>query len=360
MRLSTSVPQLLNTSNFNPTSTLVMIKTQLFRPQLGLSLWKVLAAVIAVLLAVILLGPVNAFGPDTPTPRQAPPTTLNELDPWLAKSESVFKDLRPGTAKGIVWAEGEKRKTAWSVVYIHGFSATRLETAPVADQVAKALGANLFYTRLSGHGLNGEAMGQATAQDWMADTLEAIQIGQTLGDKVLVISCSTGSTLSSWLGTTAQADQVNAFVFISPNFGLKNKMSELINGPWGKQIAYAVSGETISYEQTDPREAVAWTGSYPTKALFPMMALVKKVRDSDLSAFKKPLLVLYSAADQTVDPENIKQAFASMGSTQKTIDAVVYSHSKGQHVLAGEIRDPESVEPMATSIVKWTTSLSHP
>jgi len=333
---------------------------RLFRPQSGLSLWKALSGVIVVLLAVVLLGPVNDFGPDTPTPRQAAPTSINELDAWLAQSEAGFKDLRAGTAKGIVWAEGEKRKTAWSVVYIHGFSATRLETAPVADEVAKALGANLFYTRLTGHGLNGEAMGQASAQDWMADTLEAIQIGQSLGDKVLVISCSTGSTLSTWLGTTPQATKVNAFVFISPNFGLKNKMSELINMPWGKQIATAVSGETISYEQTDPREKTAWTGSYPTKALFPMMALVKKVRDSDLSAFKTPVLVLYSAADQTVDPDNIKQAFADFGSTQKTIDAVIYSQSKGQHVLAGEIRDPESVKPMASSIVNWTQSLNNP
>ena len=203
-------------------------------------------------------------------------------------------------------------------------------------------------------------MGEASAQDWMADTLEAVRIGKTLGRKVLVISCSTGSTLSTWLGTTPQAADVSAFVFISPNFGLKNKMSELINGHWGQQIATAISGDTIRYEQTDPREVVAWTGSYPTKALFPMMALVKKVRDSDLSAFQKPVLVLYSAADQTVDPEEIKATFARLGSQQKSIDAVTYSQSKGQHVLAGDIRDPQSVAPMAESIVNWTNSLAIP
>jgi len=328
--------------------------------QEGHWLWKSAVGLIALLVVVFLLGPVNDFGPDTPTQRAPAPTALNELDGWLANSEASIPDLRPGTAKGIVWAGNEKKRTPWSVVYIHGFSASRMETAPVADEVAKALGANLFYTRLSGHGLPGEAMGRASAQDWLADTLEAVRIGQALGDKVLVISCSTGSTLSTWLGTTPQAAKVNAFVFISPNFGLKNKMSELINMPWGKQIATAVSGETISYEQTDPREKTAWTGSYPTKALFPMMALVKKVRDSDLSAFKTPVLVLYSAADQTVDPDNIKQAFADFGSTQKTIDAVIYSQSKGQHVLAGDIRDPESVKPMASSIVNWTQSLNNP
>jgi esterase/lipase len=312
------------------------------------------------LAALFFLGPINEFGPDTPTARQAPPTALADLDPWLQTSESKFEGLRPGTAKGVVWASADKQQTPWSVVYIHGFSATRLETAPLADQVAKALGANLFYTRLSGHGLPGKAMGEASTQDWMADTLEAVRIGKTLGRKVLVISCSTGSTLSTWLGTTPQAADVSAFVFISPNFGLKNKMSELINGHWGQQIATAISGDTIRYEQTDPREVVAWTGSYPTKALFPMMALVKKVRDSDLSAFQKPVLVLYSAADQTVDPEEIKATFARLGSQQKSIDAVTYSQSKGQHVLAGDIRDPQSVAPMAESIVNWTNSLAIP
>lgn len=321
---------------------------------------KSLAGLLLALAALFFLGPVNEFGPDTPTARQAPPTALADLDPWLQTSESKFEGLRPGTAKGVVWASADKQQTPWSVVYIHGFSATRLETAPLADQVAKALGANLFYTRLSGHGLPGQAMGEASAQDWMADTLEAVRIGKTLGRKVLVISCSTGSTLSTWLGTTPQAADVSAFVFISPNFGLKNKMSELINGHWGQQIATAISGDTIRYEQTDPREVVAWTGSYPTKALFPMMALVKKVRDSDLSAFQKPVLVLYSAADQTVDPEEIKATFARFGSQQKSIDAVTYSQSKGQHVLAGDIRDPQSVAPMAESIVNWTNSLAIP
>lgn len=151
-----------------------------------------------------------------------------------------------------------------------------METAPVADEVAKALGANLFYTRLSGHGLPGDAMGRATAQDWLADTLEAVRIGEALGEKVLVISCSTGATLSTWLGTGSEASKVSAHVFISPNFGLKNKLSELVNGHWGHQIAFAVSGDTISYKPSDPRDAQAWTTSYPTQAIFPMLALVKK------------------------------------------------------------------------------------
>jgi esterase/lipase len=320
-------------------------------------LLKAVAAFISLMVLAFFLGPVNEFGAETPAVRPAPPSALSDLDHWLADSESKFPQLRPGTAKGIVWAKNEKVKTPWSVVYIHGFSASRLETAPLAEQVAASLGANLFYTRLTGHGLTGEDMGKASAQDWLADTMEAVHIGRTLGEKVLVISCSTGSTLSTWLGARQAAFSADAFVFISPNFGLKNKMSELINGHWGQQIATAVSGDTIRYEQTDARESVAWTGSYPTKALFPMMALVKKVRESDLASFKSPVLVLYSPDDQTVDPENIKLVFSKLGSEQKTIEAVTYSKSKGQHVLTGDIRDPDSVNTMATQITDWTHSL---
>jgi alpha-beta hydrolase superfamily lysophospholipase len=187
----------------------------------------------------------------------------------------------------------------------------------------------------------------------MADTVEAVQIGAALGDKVLVISCSTGATLATWLGTGAEASKVNAHVFISPNFGLKNKLSELVNGHWGHQIAHAVTGDTMAYTPTDSREAVAWTTSYPTRAIFPMLALVKKVKDSDLSAFKTPVLVLYSAADQTVDPAETKEVFARLGSARKTLEAVTYSNSPGQHVLTGDIRDPQSLAPMRSFILDW-------
>ena len=323
-------------------------------------IWTLVAGLLTFLVVVFLLGPVNEFGPDTPATRSQAPDDVMTLDAWLAESEAVFKNLKPGTAKTIIWNDNEKKRTPWSVVYIHGFSATRIETAPLADDIAKALGANLFYTRLSGHGLPGEALGQATVQDWLADTNEAVHIGQTLGERVLVIRCSTGSTLSTWFATSPQADKVSAYVFISPNFGLKNKLSELVNGHWGHRIAHAVTGDTISYLPTDPRESVAWTTAYPTQSIFPMLALVKKVRDSDLTSFKTPVLVMYSAADQTVDTDQIKQVFARLGSTQKTIEPVIYSNSLGQHVLAGDIRDPQAVAPMANFVTDWISQLTIP
>ena len=292
------------------------------------------------------------------SPRPSPPQDIRAVADWVAASEATFADIKPGNAKGVIWAGAPDVRTHWSVVYIHGFSASRMETAPLAEVVANQLGANVFYTRLTGHGLtDGSAMGEAKAQDWMADTLEAVQIGQTLGERVLLISCSTGGTLATWLGTSNEASRVTAHVLLSPNYGPRDKRSEIVNAPWGQKIALWVEGPTQSWIPQSEQEAQAWTPSYPTKALFPMMALVKSVRKSDLSLFHSPVLLLYSEADQTVDVGEVKAAFARLGSISKSIEPVAYSKSMGQHVLAGAIKDPSAVAPMAESIVRWLKAL---
>lgn len=321
-------------------------------------LLQVLLVVVLVATVAFLVGPRNSFGPQMPTARPAPPQNIAQLEAWLRDSEKAFPDMKPDNAKGITWANHAGERTPWAVVYLHGFSASRLETAPLADTVAQALGANVFHTRLTGHGLDSvEAMGDATVQDWMADVVEALQIGKTLGDKVLVIGVSTGATLATWAALSPQAKDMHAMVLISPNFGPKDKRADIVNGPWGQQIALALEGPVRSWTPDSPDEANAWTSRYATRAIFPMMALVKEVRESNLAAIQTPLLMLYSENDEVVNPQESKAAFARMGSSRKSLHMVDYSTSKGQHVLAGRIKAPTAVAPMADTIVQWVKSL---
>ncbi len=174
------------------------------------------------LAAALLLGPRNAYGPDQPSPRVAPPQDTMQLDAWLRAGEAQHPDLRPGTGKGIVWHGSVGQRTPWAVVYLHGFSASRLEVAPLPERVAQALGANVYYARLSGNGRSGIAMGEATVQDWLADTVEAARIGRLIGDKVLFVATSTGGTLGTWLATRPEGQAISAYAFISPNYGPKD------------------------------------------------------------------------------------------------------------------------------------------
>lgn len=316
-----------------------------------------LLVAVLVLALVWAMGPRNAFGPNEPAPRASPPAALRQLDAWLAQTEAAQPQLRPGTAKRVLWHGEPGRPTPWAVVYVHGFTATRLETAPLAQLLAQQLGANLFETRLTGHGVDAQAMGQASVQDWLADTVEALQVGQLLGERVLLLGVSTGATLGNWLALQPQGQALAAQVWVSPNYGPAVKRSELINGPWGRQIALALEGDMRGQPSADPRENNAWTQRYPTQALFPMMALVKHVRESDLSAMRTPVLVMYSPSDKTVDANETRLAFERLGSPLKTLEAITYSEATGQHVLAGDIRAPKATEPMAARIAQWANSL---
>lgn len=116
---------------------------------------------------------------------------------YLDRSESRVSGIRDGLEKEIVWADPMIHvKTPISIVYIHGFSASKGEVRPLPDQVAEEFGANLFYTRLKGHGQDSAAMGTATVNDWLNDYAEALAIGREIGEKVVVIATSTGAALA--------------------------------------------------------------------------------------------------------------------------------------------------------------------
>jgi hypothetical protein len=79
---------------------------------------------------------------------------------YLETMESRFDDIRPDSHNRVIWAGEQETRTALSIVYFHGFSASSQEIRPVPDLLAQAFGANLVYTRFRGHGRDSDAMGE--------------------------------------------------------------------------------------------------------------------------------------------------------------------------------------------------------
>lgn len=294
-----------------------------------------LAAGALLLGAAWLAGPVYRIDP-----RVAPTALPGDLDGWLAAAERQYPDIVPGAAKQIVWAHPDRRRTALSVIYLHGFAATRQEIAPLCDELAAALGANLYYTRLAGHGRAPAALGEVTGNDWLRDAAEALAIGRRLGERVIVVSTSTGGTLSLWLVQQPGAQDIAAQLLISPNLGPKDPRSELLAGPWGAQLLQLVKGDEHSWRPHNAAHARYWTWKHPSRALLPMMALVRLVRDSPLESVRTPTLVVYSPQDTVVDPGRIEAAFARIGAPLKQARRVEQSEDPSVHVLAGDILSP--------------------
>lgn len=283
--------------------------------------------------------------------RVAPPALPEDLDGWLAASEGRHADLIPGTDKTIAWAHADRRRTRFAVIYLHGYSATRQEVAPLCDRLAEALGANLHYTRLAGHGRSAEAFGAATGADWLQDAAEALEIGRRIGEKVIVVGTSTGGTLALWLAQQPAAADIAAQLLISPNLGPLDERSELLAGPWGRQLQQLLVGEEYRWQPVSERHARYWTWRYPAQALLPMMALVKMVRESPLESIRTPTLVIYSPRDQVVSPRRIEEAFARIGARPKQAERVDRSEDPAHHVLAGDVLAPAGTDALLGTIL---------
>jgi esterase/lipase len=313
------------------------------------------AIVIAVLVAVFFAGP------RTKVDLQIKPINLSsnpaDLDQYLVQSEAKYSDIMPGAEKTIIWANAEKTKTPLSIVYLHGYSATRQETVPLTDELAKQLGANLFYTRLSGHGRTGVAMAEPTVNDWLNDTMEAFEIGKRLGDKVIVIGVSTGGPLAAWLAEQPNTDEALAYVLISPNFAPRDSNAEILTLPWAKQFAPLILGSEYSWTPQNEGHAKYWVHSYPSTALVTMMGLVKFVRESALQSIKKPVLVIYSPNDKVVNSQEVERRYAQIGSDIKEIQPILDSGNPENHVLAGDILAPNNTQAVKKLILDFTSKL---
>jgi len=116
-------------------------------------------------IGIYCLGPVVEYPPIHLSHETELPQRLGDLEKWLDKRESAFEFIKPQNEQQIVWASEKKEQTPWSIVYIHGFSSSRLETAPLSQEIANKLKANVFYTRLTGHGQHAADLAHATPQD---------------------------------------------------------------------------------------------------------------------------------------------------------------------------------------------------
>jgi esterase/lipase len=302
-----------------------------------------------------VIGGAIALGPRARVREElTPPTLPPDLDAYLAGAESQHPGITPDTEKKIIWAGVPGARTALSIVYLHGFTATRHETAPLSDIVARELGANLFYTRLTGHGLPGRELGRARPEDWLHDTVEALAIGERIGERVVVIGTSTGGTLATWAACREQLrSRLAAIVLLSPNFGPANRFADLLLFPWGRHLADTVLGIEQTWQPYNERHGEFWTARFPTRALIHMMALVRHVRNLPLEEIETPVMMGYSRDDIVVDVEKALRFVMRFSSPLKEILDLGDVNERNDHVLAGDILAPANTEGLAWRIVEF-------
>ena len=282
-----------------------------------------------------------------------PPEHLHELESWLRQREAAYPDLIPGTEKQITWHGPAGRQTDIAVVFIHGFSASRQELAPLPQQIASAYQANLYCTRLRGHGRGPEPFADLSPEDFLQDGWEALAIGRKLGKRVILLGSSTGGTVALWL---AQAStDVVATVLLSPNFGLAQARfwqalpHWLLRGRWGRRIARQLWGPYFTQfePQTDAHRRY-WTSRYRTEGLVALVSFLAWSRKLAFAQVTSPCFMAYSPHDTVLDLRALQTAFARVGSADKQL--LRFDVASG-HVLAGDVLSPSTTEPLKDAIL---------
>jgi alpha-beta hydrolase superfamily lysophospholipase len=284
------------------------------------------------------------------------PQLPDDIEAWLADTEKQVAEkyaLIPDTEKRVTWHGEAGARTPYAVVTLHGFSATRQETAPLAERVATALGANLFETRLSGHGQTEQPLHEVRAEDWLADTAEALAIGARLGDRTVVIGTSTGGTLALAMSDQPAADTVSDIVLISPNVQPSDGNAAWLTRPAGPLIARLVAGDTRSWEAHNELQARYWSTSYPIEAAIEVMRLVDMLNARLPLQLQQNLLVLLSPNDTVVSPAATKQAYEQIDAPHKALIEIEDAGDPSNHVLAGDILSPDSTDAVAAMIVDF-------
>lgn len=318
----------------------------------SLRIWGTAAGLIVALLVV--------GGIVTRPPELKPSQAVNDIGPdadtYLAQREAKTHaryGIVPGAAKQIRWHGEAGEQTPYAVIYLHGFSATRQEIAPVAERVAQALQANLFETRLAGHGRVREPMAKVPAEAWLEDGNEALAIGAALGERLVIIGTSTGATLALALAEHPLFEKVESVVFISPNWGPAADGSDLLIGPYGPQLMRLMSGEEHSWIAANELQERYWSTRYPTDALVEMMRLVQLADAmTDRTAVANALLI-YSPKDDVVSVPKLLAGFERMPAGRKAVYKVEEPRSLSAHVLAGNILGPDETEPTVERIVEF-------
>ena len=222
--------------------------------------------------------------------------------------------------------------------------------------VAEKLQANLYFARLRGHGQDGRALGESSFDEFLEDTIEAIEIGKTIGDEVIVIGSSTGCSLIHV--ALGQGVRIKSAVYISPNFGPKPLIGQALRLPGAKFLVPLVFGKNHSFITKSPEHARGWTNSYPTMALFSIKESVFAAHQVDHQAIKIPIMMWFSDEDKIVNAKWTRRIASMMGDNVTLHNPSLSEQDDSScHVIIGDILSPSQTSGAVDKLLNWLAQI---
>ncbi len=304
---------------------------------------------IGIFLALLIITYFSGPIPNAPVyPHTLPRVSgnLKALEDSIVKSESQAP-VRPGNEAHIVWQDSTPTKTKYCFLYLHGFAGSYRDGYPLNKLVADRYHGNLYMARWAGHGLQPEyAMKTFSPEEAWLSARQALAVALQLGEKVIILSTSTGGTLAIKLAE-AFPGKVEALINISPNIRDEQAGASLLNTPWGSEIAHLVfmgDKKKVKHEQDSAK--LYWDTIYPVQALLDLQNLLETTMIPE--TYKKvtcPVLTLYYYddllhKDRRVDIERYPEVHEQLG-TPDSLQKLVSLSTPGTHFIGSSIKSED-------------------
>ncbi|WP_310621232.1 alpha/beta hydrolase [Flexibacterium corallicola] len=319
-----------------------------------ISLLKVFLALIIVIIGYGWI--TNSFTPISVSfsPSQIP----KDVERYIQDEEAQFKDIKPGLQKQIIWNNPEtKNKTPYSIVYIHGFTASKEEIRPVPDDLAFQLNANLFYTRLTGHAQTYAALGEASYNDWVNDVAEAFEVGRRIGDKVIVMGTSLGGALTAWSVKSGQVLQkdIAAIILVSPAFQLEQTGTTLFTVPFAGLFIRATLGTIFCFNtKADMMELYQWTNCIAPQSLKTLgqFVLLSQEATTSRDPVSIPTLFIYDLKDKIANASFTTQIYGTWGPNTERL-LIRQPANTQNHLIVGDLAKTPKNQIVIEEITSW-------
>ena len=319
-------------------------------------LFRFLGIIILIVVVVYIMGPKP---PQAELNKDLPSisASIENIESYIEKNDAGL-NLKPDNETRIIWANDSIReRTNYSLLYLHGFSASWYEGYPANVEFARYFGCNAYFPRLASHGIETEdALIDMTPDRLWESAKEALMVARTLGKKVIIMSTSTGGTLALKLAADFP-EYVDGLILYSPNIRINNNAAFLLSKPWGLQIGRKVTGgkHRVLTENVDSISCNYWYCKYRVEAIVFLQQLVDETMTKQtFKNINEPVFLGYYYKDEAHQDEIVKvgaelEMFDQLGTSPEAKVKMAFPDA-GDHVIASEIKSGAYKQVIAETI----------
>lgn len=313
---------------------------------------------IVLLLAVViyLLGP-KPEKPELDKDLPSISASISNIEKYVKQKDEGL-NVKPDNQSRLIWFNDTvKERTDYSLLYLHGFSASWYEGYPANVEFANHFGMNAYFPRLASHGIETEdALIDMTPDRLWESAKQALMVARTLGTKVIIMSTSTGGTLALKLAADFP-EYVDGLILYSPNIRINAAGSSVLAKPWGLQIGRKVNGGAyrVSEENPDSKFCQYWDCKYRMEAVVYLQQLVETTMNKEtFERVTAPVFLGYYYKDENHQDETVKvdamlKMFGQLGTEPGEKVKMAFPEA-GDHVIANEITSGSYKKVVAETI----------